>query len=529
MYRDAMSGGRFGAVSIRATGTTLTCAMAGARPARKRPDQVPAAPRGRRRLGRTGAGEQILRGHRQRARILGPVEPGYQLVVFSREEIRAVTLPPAGEVTIGRDEASTIHIVDPAVSRHHAVLRVGEALEIEDLGGANGTLVRHTPTGGGTGNETVQVSIRQLVGRKATLVVGDCLLFGTACVVLRHVPRVELPDLAPGVLVRDPAMRTLYAEAARVARANINVLLLGETGVGKEVLARAIHAHSPRARGPFMGINCGALAESILESELFGSEKGAFTGALARAGLFEAAEGGTVFLDEVGELPLATQVKLLRVLEERVVTRVGSTRPRPIDVRILAATNRDVEADSRQGRLRPDLYFRLNGVALLIPPLRERPQEIEALAASFLLAACRDLERTPVLAFSAAALELLRRHAWPGNVRELRNAVERAAVMCTESTILPEHLPPSLLAAVRAAPAPVAGSSALSTLRGPDPAPSLQTELRALERSKILAALERCGGNQSEAARQLGMPRRTLVSRLTELGVRRRQPADGEG
>jgi DNA-binding NtrC family response regulator len=280
-----------------------------------------------------------------------------------------------------------------------------------------------------------------------------------------------------------------------------------------------------------MGINCGALAESILESELFGSEKGAFTGALARAGLFEAAEGGTVFLDEVGELPLATQVKLLRVLEERVVTRVGSTRPRPIDVRILAATNRDVEADSRQGRLRPDLYFRLNGVALLIPPLRERPQEIEALAASFLVAACRDLERTPVLAFSAAALELLRRHAWPGNVRELRNAVERAAVMCTESTILPEHLPPSLLAAVRAAPAPVAGSSAssLSTSGGPDPAPSLQTELRALERSKILAALERCGGNQSQAARQLGMPRRTLVSRLTELGVRRRQPADGEG
>jgi DNA-binding NtrC family response regulator len=455
-------------------------------------------------------------------------EPGYQLVVFSRDEIRASDLPLAGDVTIGRDAASTIHIDDPGVSRRHAILRVGQTLEIEDLGGANGTFMRHTAQAE-PGNDTVHVQIRQLLRQKANLAVGDCLLFGTACVVLRHKSRIELPDLAPGVVVRDPAMRTLYAEAARVALANINVLLLGETGVGKEVLARAIHAHSPRANGPFMGVNCGALAESLLESELFGSEKGAFTGALARAGLFEAANGGTVFLDEVGELPLATQVKLLRVLEERMVTRLGSTRPRPIDVRILAATNRDIEADSRQGRLRPDLYFRLNGVALLIPPLRERPREIEALATSFLSTACRDLERVPPLAFSSAALELLRNHAWPGNVRELRNAVERAAVMCTESTILPEHLPATLRAAIRESPAPApvptstpgSGSSADAT--GPSQAPSLQAEMRALERSRIVEALERCGGNQSEAARQLGMPRRTLVSRLGEFGLTHRQ------
>jgi len=443
-------------------------------------------------------------------------QPGYQLVCFSRDEIRAFDLPVSGEVTIGRDAASTIHIDDPAVSRRHAILRVGETLEIEDLGGANGTFVRHTGQAE-PGNDTVHINIRQFLRQKASLVVGDCLLFGTACVVLRHVPRVEIPDLAPGVIVRDPAMRTLYADAARVARATINVLLLGETGVGKEVLARAIHAHSPRAKGPFLGVNCGALAESLLESELFGSEKGAFTGALARAGLFEAANGGTVFLDEVGELPLGTQVKLLRVLEERVVTRLGSTRARPIDVRILAATNRDVETDSRQGRLRPDLYFRLNGVALIVPPLRERPREIEALSASFLLAACRDLERSSPLTFSDAALEVLRRHAWPGNVRELRNAVERAAVMCTESTILPEHLPPALLGAVRTPRA-----------NEPSQAPSLHAEMKALERSRIVEALERCGGNQSEAARQLGMPRRTLVSRLAELGLARRQTLDDE-
>ena len=431
----------------------------------------------------------------------GPVasEPDYQLVVFSREEIRAFNLPARGEVTIGRDEASAIRIDDPAVSRRHAILRLGDALEIEDLGGANGTFVRQTAQAG-PGNDTVHVNIRQLVRRKASLAVGDCLLFGTACVVLRHAPRLELPDLAEGVVVRDPAMRTLYAEAARVARATINVLLLGETGVGKEILARAIHAHSPRAKGPFMGVNCGALAESLLESELFGSEKGAFTGALARAGLFEAANGGTVFLDEVGELPLSTQVKLLRVLEERVVTRLGSTRARPIDVRVLAATNRDVEADSRQGRLRPDLYFRLNGVALLIPPLRERPRELEA----------------------------LRQHTWPGNVRELRNAVERAAVMCTESTILPEHLPPALLATIRGSQARTASEAPpLAPATGAAAPQSLQSEVRALERSRILETLERCGGNQSEAARQLGMPRRTLVSRLSELGLRRGRTPDG--
>jgi DNA-binding NtrC family response regulator len=447
-------------------------------------------------------------------------EPGYQLVAFLGDEVRTFDLPRAGEVTIGRDEASTVRIDDPSVSRRQAVLRVGETLEIEDLGGANGTFVRRTGPPA-RGNDTVHLSVQQLVRRSAGLVVGDCLLLGTATVVLRRPPRPVVPDLAPGVVVRDPAMQKLYAEAARAARASINVLLLGETGVGKEVLARAIHAQSPRAKGPFMGINCAALAESLLESELFGSEKGAFTGALARVGLFEAADGGTVFLDEVGELPLGTQAKLLRVLEERAVMRLGSTRARPIDVRFVSATNRDVEADSRQGRMRPDLYFRLNGVALLIPPLRERPLEIEELATAFLSAACRDLERRSPLAFSPAALDLLRRHAWPGNVRELRNAVERAAVMCTDAVILPEHLPPSLLVAARAVRAPTPASV-------PAPPANLQAEMKALERSRIVEALDRCQGNQSEAARQLGMPRRTLVSRLKELGLTRRHAPDDD-
>ena len=457
-----------------------------------------------------------------------------------RDQARVFPLPAVGEVLIGRDEANVIRIDDPSVSRQHAILRVGTGLEIEDLGGANGTFVRRT-VHHDTGNDTAHVNIQQLVRRKANITVVDCLLFGTVSVVVRHAPRVELPELlagdaaAPGgavAVVRDPAMQKLHAEAARVARATINVLLTGETGVGKEVLARAIHAYSPRAKGPFMGINCAALAEPLLESELFGSEKGAFTGALSRAGLFEAANGGTVFLDEVGDLSLGTQAKLLRVLEERVVTRLGATRPRPIDVRFVAATNRDVEADSHQGRFRRDLYFRLNGVTLLIPPLRERPLDIDGLAASFLAAACRDLERTPPLSFSTAALELLRRHAWPGNVRELRNAIERAAVMCTESAILPEHLPPSLLAAVRAVGTPVAvspaPSPASSSSAGPGRPANLHAEMKSLERQKIIEALANCGGNQSEAARLLGMPRRTLVSRLSEMGLTRRQAPDFE-
>jgi DNA-binding NtrC family response regulator len=438
--------------------------------------------------------------------------PDHQLVVFSGDQVRTFDLPRAGEVTIGRDEASAVPIDDASVSRRHAVLRVAETLEIEDLGGSNGTFVRRTldtvPD-----NDTVRVSVQQVLRRRVDIAVGDCLLFGTTCAVVRRRPGVVIPDIAPGVVVRDPAMRTLYADAARASRASINVLLLGETGVGKEVLARAIHSHSPRARGPFMAINCAALAESLLESELFGSEKGAFTGALTRVGLFEAAGGGTLFLDEVGELPLGTQAKLLRVLEERLVTRLGSTRARPVDVRFIAATNRDLDADSRQGRFRSDLYYRLNGLALVIPPLRERPLEIEALATSFLSAACRDLERRAPLTFSSAALELLRRHPWPGNVRELRNAVERAVVMCAESSILPEHLPPTLSS---------------STPTRPAPAATLQAEMKAMERRRIVEALERCEGNQSEAARQLGMPRRTLVSRLKELGLGRRHSSSVE-
>jgi DNA-binding NtrC family response regulator len=416
------------------------------------------------------------------------------------------------------------------VSRNHAVLHLGDTLKIEDLGGPNPTMIRDR-AGGATGaGETLNV--RQIHGRKADLAVGDNILFGTASVIVRHTPTVELPDLSVGeggVVVRDPAMRTLYEQAARAARTQLSVLILGETGAGKEVLARAIHAHSPRAKGPFLGIDMSALSESTLESELFGHEKGAFTGSVgARVGLLESANGGTVFLDEAANLSLETQKKLLRVLEQREVMRVGANRPRPIDVRFVAATNRDLEAESRAGRFREDLFFRLNGLTLVIPPLRDRPLEIEPLARMFLVSSCRQVERTAPPSLSAAALDALRTHAWPGNVRELRNAIERACALCLGDTILPEHLPPSLLAAARRAPVPAAPPPSRSANMPEQAASALTDELRAVEKTRIMNALERHAGNQSQAARELGISRGTLIARMEEFGLPRPRKRDGE-
>jgi transcriptional regulator with PAS, ATPase and Fis domain len=414
---------------------------------------------------------------------------------------------------------------------------LGSVLALRDLGGTNGTFIydRSLPRGA---DDTLDA--RQLRDASTELAIGDSFVLGTASAVVRRAAKMELPDLnalipagTPNVVVSDERMRTLHEQAARAAKASISVLLLGETGVGKEVLARAIHAHSARRDGPFIGINCGALAESLLESELFGSERGAFTGAgQARVGLFEAADRGTVFLDEVGELPLGTQVKLLRVLEERAVTRVGGTRSRPIDLRVIAATNRDIEGDARLGRFRQDLFFRLNGMTLVIPPLRERPGDLVLLIRSLLLAACQQLERPEPLAISSRAFELLREYEWPGNVRELRNAMERAAVLCPGNTILPEHLPPAVQrkssSTASREGASVAGgvsrqrdAARVAALDAPGP-----RKRKAIGRDEIAEALRLCGGNQSRAAEQLGISRRTLVSRVRTLKLPRPRKQD---
>ncbi|HEY4122318.1 MAG TPA: sigma-54 dependent transcriptional regulator [Byssovorax sp.] len=323
---------------------------------------------------------------------------------------------------------------------------------------------------------------------------------------------------AEDFIVLDPGMHAVYAQATRAAESTISVLILGETGVGKEVLAHAIHRRSRRAEKPFVALNCAALSETLLESELFGHEKGAFTGALAaRPGLFEVANGGTVFLDELGEMPPTTQVKLLRVLEDRRVMRVGGRTATAVDVRFVSATNRDLEADAETGRFRADVFFRLNGISVTVPPLRERRAEIVALARSFVVGAARRFGRRTPPTLSDDAARVLERYAWPGNVRELRNVLDRAVVL-SDDVILVEHLPPKVVAerapqdGGRAASGEPAAPAELVRLRG---------ELVALERQRIVAALERCAGNQTQAAEILGISRRTLVARLGEYDLPR--------
>jgi transcriptional regulator with PAS, ATPase and Fis domain len=427
----------------------------------------------------------------------GP-EPEIFLIVRQGDRVSFLDLSDPGEWVIGRGADADVVVEDRQVSRRHARLRLSAGvLAIEDLGSRNGTLVN--------GNAVRKATVR--IGTGDAVEVGTCQL-----VVATRTGRVavsrssftaqaELVD----IVIADPDMARVYDSVRKVARMPTTVLILGETGSGKDVLAQRLHAWSLRSSKSFVRINCAGIPESLLESELFGHERGAFTGADRRkGGYFEAANGGTIFLDEIGELSEGAQVKLLHVLENRTVTRLGGTTPLPIDVRVVCATHRDLQALVAKERFRADLYYRISPFMVRVPPLRQRPAEIELLANVFVRQLAEQIPQpTPTIARDA--ITLLVGYRWPGNVRELRNAVEHAFVMAEGATLRKEHFAPEIRGIAAPQPAP------------PSVAPQrIRERVTEVERRTIEEAIAAEGGNQTRAAARLGMPRRTLVHKLTK-------------
>ena len=345
--------------------------------------------------------------------------------------------------------------------------------------------------------------------------------------VARHANGVLTLNENDGPVAEEPASRQLLELAARVARSDSTVLISGESGTGKEVLARYIHQSSPRAGKAFVAINCAAIPDNMLEATLFGHEKGAFTGAIAaQPGKFELADGGTILLDEISEMPLGLQAKLLRVLQEREVERVGARKPLPLDIRVLATTNRDLQGEVAAGRFREDLYYRLSVFPLAWRPLRERPADILPLAERLLVKHASKM-RLPPVRLSPESADCLRRHPWPGNVRELDNAIQRALILQQNNLIQPHDLcldmPIGLAPLPAAAPAPVPAAAPVTTSlpplaeEGGDAAGALGEDLRRREFELILDTLRSERGRRKETAERLGISPRTLRYKLAQM------------
>ncbi|MBL9022027.1 MAG: sigma 54-interacting transcriptional regulator [Myxococcales bacterium] len=431
--------------------------------------------------------------------------PGYgTLTALWDGGAATLALPQEGTCIIGRSATSSLVIDHPSLSRHHAALHIGPDLYIEDLGSSNGTTIR---------GRILKPQERM------PLAWGEPFELGRVVVIARLPANASRAPDPPD----HPTMANVKRLVELVSPTDISVLILGETGAGKGWIAQQIHGRSRRAAGPWLHLNCAALPEHLLESELFGYERGAFTGAAqSKPGLLESASGGTVFLDEIGDIPLATQAKLLIAIERREVLRLGALKPRAFDARFVSATNRDLESGPAREAFRRDLYYRLAGLTINVPPLRSRRDELPSLVQTLLEASASRLGR-PVPAVGPSALMAIQSYEWPGNVRELGSVLERALLWCGP-TLESEHLGlrPSLLP-----PAP--GPSAIPPPRAsqpyiPPPEPSRRTlaeDVHAVERKRIIEALEQCGGNQSRAAELLGVSRRTLINRMIEFGLPR--------
>ena len=426
------------------------------------------------------------------------------LIVRNGVTTNVIEVGVGDTLVIGRSPEADVVLDEPCVSRKHATLkRQGDELSVSDAGSRNATAVNGS----------------LLEGRDRALAGGDVLQVGSftiAVAVVRDAGETRAPETGPesGAIVADPVMVELYARVRRVAAAPTSVLVLGETGAGKEIIAEHIHRWSPRADGPFVRLNCASLPDTLIESELFGHEKGAFTGAAARkVGYFEAANGGTLFFDEVGELPLPMQAKLLRALETRMITPVGATQARAVDVRVLAATHHDLEAESAGGRFRQDLFYRLNGFTLLVPALRDRPSELVLLAELFARRFAAAL-RTPPPVFSDAARALLAGYRWPGNVRELKNAIEQAMLTADDGVLQPEHFPPAMRRP-GTMPPPTIGVAATEE-------DGMRDRVADVETRSIEEALRAESGNVTAAAQRLGVSRGSLLHKLKKYGIKPR-------
>ncbi len=417
-------------------------------------------------------------------------------------------LPASGTLTIGRSSSCDVRIDHASVSRKHAILHLGPVPRVEDAGSQNGTRVAGRAAISGAPitiapGEVIEVGQVVLVIQGGDTSSQNIRTSGMrpAAPVSRAPGSMRSPTSAPSQTIAPPGARPNESAMQRVERlvrlvaaGNIHVLVLGETGTGKEVVADRIHRASRRAAGPFIRVDGASLIEPLLDRELFGEGD--------KPGLFETADGGTFFLDEVAELPLGIQGKLLRVLERRETQRVGSVETHAVDVRFIASTNRDLRTLVAEGSFREDLYFRLNGITIEIPPLRERQTEIEGIARDLLGKACIEAGRAP-LDLGREATARLESYEWPGNIRELKNAIDRAVLLSSGDSIDPQAVP--------------AGEHVGDAAAGA----RLRQDLATFERQRIVEALEKCAGNQTKAAQLLGISRRTLVSRLGEYNLPR--------